>query len=202
MTTDPRFARSAESLGDAVLRLASERPVELISVTEIARLAGVTRATFYNHATSPESLLSRTLERDLDAIRTTFLGQVEARPEAVEEIWRRSELELISHIQRHEEVYRVGLAPAAGAHGSVLADLLAGRIEGGLKAYAHAAGAPSDGEDAVRLAMASAFVSQGTVGAIRAWLLSPAPRDPRFAVDAILSMIPRLWFTLAAATPA
>ncbi|WP_296665162.1 TetR/AcrR family transcriptional regulator [Demequina sp.] len=198
MTTDPRFARSSDSLAAAVLELASARPVETITVTEIARRAGVTRATFYNHATSPESLLAHTLEVELDAIRTDFLVEFDAEPHAIETIWRAAELDLIEHIERHAELYRIGLAPADGAHGSVLADVLAGHIEASLHTLAEASGAPREGEAGTRFAMAAAFVSQGTVGALRAWLQAPGPRDPQFAVDSILPLIPRMWFELAA----
>ncbi len=198
MADDPRFTRSARALADAVLELASDRPVELISVTEIARRAGVTRATFYNHATSPEALLAQTLEAELDTIRGHFVERASAGPEEVERIWRQVELEVVEHVLRHAAVYRVGLAPAAGAHGSVLADVLARHLEGGLLAYAAARSRGDAERDATRLAMAAAFVSQGTVGALRAWLLSPAPHDPQFAVDWIVAMVPELWFAFEA----
>ncbi|BDZ61675.1 hypothetical protein Lsed01_01866 [Demequina sediminis] len=197
MTNDPRFTRSADALAAAVLALAAERPIERISVTEIARHARVTRATFYNHATSPSMLLTRTLEAELDRIRSDFLEEVTADPGEVERIWRDSELSLVQHLLAHAAVYRCGLAPAEGAHGSVLAALLASHLEGGLLAYADASGMRAAGSDLVRLEMAAAFVSQGTVGALRAWLLSPEPHDPHFAVDTIVGFIPAMWFALA-----
>lgn len=199
MTTDPRFVRSADALRDAILALTAERPVERISVTEVARRAGVTRATFYNHATSPATLLTGTLEAELDAIQAGFLVRAEQDPQEVESIWRASELELIEHIERHGAVYRAGLAPVEGAHGSVLAHLLAGHIERGLSAYLEQSPAADDGATATRMAMAAAFVSLGTVGALRAWLESPEPHDPQFAADTILDLIPRLWFAVGQA---
>ncbi len=199
MAEDPRFTRSARALADAVLDLAAERPVELISVTEIARRAGVTRATFYNHANSPAALLAQTVEAELDEIRGHFMEGAGAHPEAVERVWRLAELEVVEHVLSHAEVYRVGLAPAAGAHGSVLADVLAHHLEEGLLAYASARSPGIADQDSTRLAMAAAFVSQGTVGALRAWLVAPGPHEAEFAVDWIVAMVPGLWSAFEAA---
>ncbi|WP_062519993.1 TetR/AcrR family transcriptional regulator [Demequina silvatica] len=199
MTTDPRFVRSADALAEAVLALASEAPIESVTVTEVARHARVTRATFYNHATSPAALLARVLERDLDTIRAEFLVRVAGDPADVEHIWRESELTLVDHVLRHEAVYRQGLGTGSDAHGSVLATLLAGHVEASLVAFAHDRGAPTEGPDATRLAMAAAFVGQGTAGAIRAWLATPGTHSAEDAVDVLLSLIPPLWFAVARA---
>ncbi|MDN4476697.1 TetR/AcrR family transcriptional regulator [Demequina sp. SYSU T00192] len=199
MTTDPRFARSADSLADAVLALAAERPIERVTVTEVARLAGVTRATFYNHATSPAALLAQVLERELDEIRADFLGQVAADPGGVEQIWRASELVLVGHVLAHQAVYRQGLTAADDPRGSVLATLVANHVEVSLGALARSHGMPEAGPEATRVAMAAAFVGQGTAGALRAWLNTPAPLDPDEAVDALLSLIPPMWFAVARA---
>lgn len=47
--SDPRFTRSRASLIAAVIDLVGERPVEAVSITEVAKEAGVTRPTFYQH---------------------------------------------------------------------------------------------------------------------------------------------------------
>ncbi|WP_062517823.1 TetR/AcrR family transcriptional regulator [Demequina gelatinilytica] len=199
MTIDPRFARSAEALADAVLTLAAERPIERVAVTEIARMAGVTRATFYNHATSPAALLTAVLVRDLDEIREEFFAGVDRDPQDIEGIWRASEMVLVEHVMSHADVYRRGLAHAAGEHGSVLTELLAGHVEASLLTFARDHGIAVDLGDGPRFAMAAAFVGQGTAGALRVWLDSPGPLDPQVAVDTILSLIPPLWFAVARA---
>ncbi|WP_062387079.1 TetR/AcrR family transcriptional regulator [Demequina iriomotensis] len=199
MTTDPRFARSADALAEAVLALAAERPIERVAVTEIARVAGVTRATFYNHATSPAALLTSVLVRDLDAIREEFFAGVDRAPQDIEDIWRAGELVLVQHVLAHAAVYRRGLAHADGEHGSALTELLAGHVEASLLRFARDHGVDVARGDGPRFAMAAAFVAQGTAGALRVWLDGPEPLDPQVAVDTILSMIPPLWFALARA---
>src|SRR5882757_5615558 len=64
--TDPRIVRTAQALEQAIVELASERPVSQITVAELADRAGVTRATFYNRCSSPLELLIQVLFADLE----------------------------------------------------------------------------------------------------------------------------------------
>lgn len=198
MSDDPRFVRSSEALRAAVLALAAERPVESLAVADIARAAGVTRATFYNHADSPEQLLARAVETGLDRVRREFLEAVTDTTDLMTS-WRASEHALISHVLTHEQVYRTGLTPTPEGHGTALASILSRHFEATLLAYAGGV-RPLDeltADDRTRLAMEAAFTSHGLVGALRAWLLSPEPRHAAFAVEAIIEATPRYWFTLA-----
>jgi AcrR family transcriptional regulator len=47
--TDPRVRRTHELLQEALIELAAERGFDAITVGDIARRAGVNRATFYRH---------------------------------------------------------------------------------------------------------------------------------------------------------
>ncbi len=197
MTVDPRFARSAAALETAVLQLAAERPIEDLSVSEIARAAHVSRATFYNHAESPEELLGRVLMAGLDKVRADFMS-VALEGDLVGE-WRRSEVALLTHVEEHQCVYRMALAPTKANRGTAMSAMLARHIEHSLLGFA-AATAPQRFEDPtekLRLEMEVAFTSHGLVGAIRAWLLSPEPRDRNAATDFIVEATPSYWFELA-----
>ena len=202
MTSDPRFLRSAEALRRAVLELAKERPVEAISVTEIAKAAGVTRATFYNHATSPQVLLTAALSTELDRIREEFLALVREHPERAREVWSGAGHVLLDHIEQHRDVYRTGLTASASETGSVLAALLSAHIEATLHVYLSLVGAPDthDGQEAARLGMRAAFLSHGMVGAYRAWLTAPTPVDRDEAVAVLFESTPAWWFSLVEPT--
>lgn len=197
MTTDPRFARSADALARAVLELAAEVPVEEISVTDLARRAGVTRATFYNHATGPEELLARVLGIELDQVREKFLAVVRANPDDLESVWYATGGLLMDHIDAHADVYRTGLARSDDGRGSVLAQLLAQHIEGTLEIYRDTVGFPEPKDEAERARnrIASAYLSHGVVGAYRAFLAGPEPRDRDLALDVIVHSTPSGWFT-------
>src|SRR5258708_5774020 len=55
--TDPRITRTGRALAQAIVELASQRPVSQITVADLAGRAGVTRATFYHHYSGPLELL-------------------------------------------------------------------------------------------------------------------------------------------------
>jgi AcrR family transcriptional regulator len=63
---DPRIIRTVQAFRRAIVELASKRPVSQITVAELAERAGVTRATFYNHFSSPVELLIQVLLADLE----------------------------------------------------------------------------------------------------------------------------------------
>ena len=48
-STDPRYDRTESDLLDAFKILAGQKALNKISVSEITKLTGVTRSTFYNH---------------------------------------------------------------------------------------------------------------------------------------------------------
>ncbi|MDN4479282.1 TetR/AcrR family transcriptional regulator [Demequina lignilytica] len=196
MTTDPRFARSADALARAVLELAAETPIEDIAVTDIARRAGVTRATFYNHANGPEELLARVLGAELDQVRQEFLDSVSSHLDDVEGAWRETAGLLMDHIDSHADVYRTGLSQTEAGRGSMLALLLANHIEGTLERYRQVIGAPEPKDDAerARARIAAAYLSHGVVGGYRAFLTGPEPRDRDLALDVIVGATPREWF--------
>ena len=54
---DLRFQRTRKSLWEALTTLMKKKGVEQISVTELSKLAGVNRATFYLHYRTPSDIL-------------------------------------------------------------------------------------------------------------------------------------------------
>ena len=55
---DPRYLRARDRLIEVLRELAAQRPAELLTVSEIAARAGVSRTTFYAHAQTPADLLA------------------------------------------------------------------------------------------------------------------------------------------------
>ena len=53
-----RIALTKKLLQEGLLRLLEKNTLDKISVTELCRESGINRATFYNHYTSPQDLLS------------------------------------------------------------------------------------------------------------------------------------------------
>lgn len=65
---DKRVARSRKTMVEAFEHLLTDKPYEDISVTDIARSAGVDRKTFYKHFGSIDGLLSYMLDQYIEDI--------------------------------------------------------------------------------------------------------------------------------------
>lgn len=198
---DPRTERTRAALRTAVLELAGERDVAGLTVADVTRRAGVHRATFYDHATSPADLLRETLEADLDAVRTTLLAAPGASddPAAVVE---RAAHDLVAHTARFAPVYRSALESGAPAPrlAEPLRSLVADHLTRTLVALARAhpdrrpatvdPAAPD--ADAELLAHAR-YAALGSLGALEVWLALPEPRDPDFFPRVVVGALPAWW---------
>lgn len=172
---DPRQLRSRTALHEAVLALASRRPLEEVSMTAVAAEAGVHRSTVYEHAGSVDELLRAALGAELDELRRGLpaagagLAEVDRAVTAV----TRGVLE---HVARHAGIYRAGLAEDGGDHG--LRAMLgrhfreSGRLLREVSGVDVEVEVPGQPHDLVADA-AARFIADGTVGVIAAWLDQP-----------------------------
>ncbi len=78
---DPRTERTTAALRTAVLELATEHDIDDVTVSQVASRAGINRATFYDHASSPAELLTGILRAELDTIRDEFFAAVGVTPD-------------------------------------------------------------------------------------------------------------------------
>ncbi|MCU1405837.1 MAG: hypothetical protein JWQ43_2140 [Glaciihabitans sp.] len=189
---DPRFRRSREALRTTIYELASAQSITEISVAELCRAAGVTRDTFYRHATSPMNLLSDLLREDIESITGEFqLHNPDAKPNRGFAV---SERALLGHVAAHAAVYRAAMQPHLIAP---LRDNLDNTIRAVLIEHltrypsVRPAGVAADDEQATRLL--ASYASSGTVGAIEAWLLN-GDLDIERGVQLILAASPEFWF--------
>jgi AcrR family transcriptional regulator len=197
---DARHRRSRAKLAAAVLRLATENPIETVSASDIAVAADVNRSTFYAHAASPLALLEGVLRDELDIIRAHHLDGVSrsGAADAVDAVTRA----VLANIESHAAIYERGLSLTRGGDGgeSSLRPMLAAHFEESTRMMlAQHSLFTSDEEEAadpLLAAMVGPFVANGSVGAIATWLAGPEPRDP----DAFLRSFARLlpaWFPVA-----
>lgn len=68
MSGDTRRPYDIDSLTDVALRVFAERGYDGASMDDVARAAGITKASIYHHINSKEALLERGLTRALDAL--------------------------------------------------------------------------------------------------------------------------------------
>lgn len=188
---DARQRRSRDRLHRAVLDLSADAPVAELSVTAVADAAGVHRSTFYEHAGSPGDLLRAALTAELDDLREQYLGDPDAGAEAVVAVTEA----VIRHVETYAAIYRRGLAPDAGP-GSLVTTLAEHFLISGRLLQQRGTGGAPDGpgiDPALASEAAASFVAFGTVGAIRAWLDSPPPRDPATFMTLDAALLPSWW---------
>ncbi|MFJ4107765.1 hypothetical protein [Oerskovia enterophila] len=163
--------RAELALRQAVVTVAGETPISLVSVTELCRVAAVTRDTFYRYASSPSELLARVLDDDLTAY-AALANRIPEGPPAGGTMMDLPSEELFSHIERFWPQYRRALVTGLP---SELRDVLIARIEQVLVTFAvsHPDAVPqelSDIERKTALSMMIRYAASGAVGAIEAWL--------------------------------
>ena len=191
-SVDVRQRRSQERLHAAVLRLAAERSVSELSVTELAVEAGVHRSTFYEHAASPADLLQAALVAELDVLRARLYDEAATD---VDRVVGEVTEDVLRHVERHAAVYRRGLGAGSGS-GSLHA-MLSGHFRESsrrllelarLQVGVQVPGVP----DEVVADLAVRFVADGTVGIIEGWLAQPEPRVEDF-MELYLRLLPAWW---------
>ncbi|KJL43582.1 TetR/AcrR family transcriptional regulator [Microbacterium trichothecenolyticum] len=186
---DPRKQRSRDRLYAAALRLAEDRPIASLTVTQLADAAGVHRSTFYEHAESPEALVEAALTAELDVLRDELMKDRSDAATAVATVTEG----VLHHILRHVDIYRRELADGGGALHAMLSRHFRGTTEtlldrGRVEIAVPVAGAtPASVSDA-----AARFLADGTVGIIDGWLRHPSPRVEDF-LRVYLALLPDWW---------
>jgi AcrR family transcriptional regulator len=187
---DPRITRTEQALTQAIMQLATQRPVSQITVAELAERAGVTRATFYNRYSSPLELLIQVLYADLER---GHRREDERRAEGAyppEQMLRLATAEVADHVERFRDVYRQALHdPADRGVYEALAHHFADY------ALAFIARCTHPDLPAANHRIIAQFLAHGFAGAINAWLAddSAAAVTKADLVEATVACAPAWW---------
>lgn len=147
---DPRTARTRETIMSAFRGLALEHRYGAIRVTDLIAVAGIGRATFYEHFRGKDDVLLAAMEPILQPMARAALGRpVEAHLRAT-----------LDHVWQQRFVGRILLASSAGEK---LQRHLAGMIATGL------------GDAAVPAAARAAAIAAAQIAMLRLWLGGSAP---------------------------
>ena len=185
--TDPRVVRTAQACEQAIVELASERSVSQITVAELAARAGVTRATFYNHYTSPLQLLVQVLLADLERAHGLEEDRRAEDRYSAPEMLRLATADVADHIERFKALYQRAVHDPAD--GAVYEALVRHFTEYGLAFIARCThpGLPDTNHQVM-----AQFVAHGFAGAIKAWL-SDDTLTKADLVDAAVACAPVWW---------
>jgi AcrR family transcriptional regulator len=185
---DARIVQTTKALHTAIVELASTTPVSSITVADVTRAAGINRATFYSHATSPGSLLTDVLTPELDAIRASDFEAREAGATAPGDITRKGMERVVDHIVKYRDVYRLALPDPldASTHRA-----LSAHFEESSRVHFEYYPA-GDLPDGLSKPLAAGFVAHGLVGVIENWLTGKRA-SRKTLVDNILLLLPTWW---------
>ncbi|MGF7233618.1 MAG: TetR/AcrR family transcriptional regulator [Frankia sp.] len=163
--TDPRITRTELAVTQALVELASRRPISQITVADLAARAGVTRATFYNRYSSPLELLIQLLHADLErGHRLEDARRTEGGYSAAQML-RLATSEVADHVERFKAVYQQALHDPADR--GVYEALVRHFTDYSL---AFIARCTHPDLPATNHQVIARFVAHGFAGAINAWL--------------------------------
>lgn len=174
---DPRVERTRALLQDALLRLARERPLDDISVADIADAATVNRTTFYQHYVDKETLLADAIDAqaarqgaDLAGMEGRLRDEQDPPPQL-----RR----YLEHVAGNADLYRRAL----GMHGSPIAMMrLRDRITALVLTGIELNGPGAD-RSLVPVEIAAASISGSIYGLLLAWLEREPLASPDVAAE-------------------
>lgn len=189
--TDPRITRTVEALQQAIVGLASGRPVSRITVAELTKRAGVTRATFYNRYGTVLDPLIEVLYADLNAGHQRE-GRHRAEGRTGAELLRISVAEVADHVERYGDLYRNALGDPADR--GVFTALVRHFNDYALAFLARGAGRGVPGFPESGQPVVAQFLAHGFAGAVKAWLSDPDVTRENL-VDAAVACAPAWWTT-------
>jgi len=159
---DPRVRRTRQALIDATWKLIENREGSDVSITEIAREAGVSRQALYQHYPDREALLADA------AVQRMFVAMNEPGGQTTEE---RAEA-LLSYLRANDSFYRPILAASASGFYQHLEDYMA--REGADVLSSPQLNAQVRPQEAGGTEVLARFMAGGTIAFIRHWLAQPA----------------------------
>jgi AcrR family transcriptional regulator len=171
----------------AIVELASERPISQVTIADLADRAGVTRATFYNHYTSPLELLIQILLADLERVHRLEDERRTEGGRSAAQILRLSIADVADHIERFKPVYLQAVHdPADGGVYEALVRHFTDYAVAFIAQCTHP-NLPDADHD-----LMAQFVAHGFAGAIKAWLSDSSVAEADL-VGAALACAPVWW---------
>lgn len=151
-----------------MLGLAAERELSTLTMSEVAKRAGVNRATLYQHYPDVEALVTDAMEGAVSQVaRAAALCPLEApRDSAPQPL-----VDLFTHVAEHGVLYRRTLSAQGSARfSSRIHDSIAGELRARFER-----GARPGGFDDVPADLHAAYLAGALTGVITSWITADAP---------------------------
>jgi AcrR family transcriptional regulator len=184
-STDPRAIRTREKLIGAFHEAIRESDPREMSVSGLARAAGVNRTSFYEHFSSPEDLAIHALSDLFDVVINADIALRSGHSVSGAEASRRALHEIVSFVAAQRASYARLLGPGAAPR---LAHAVAEAFtERTVQALAPMEVRPPEADPRIT----ARFLAGGVLGVIGAWLTEPEPTtSPDQLVEALVQCLP------------
>ena len=183
--TDPRAVRTREKLVAAFHEAVRDRDPGGMSVSALARAAGVNRTSFYEHFASPEELAIHALGDLFDVVRNADIVMRSQHSVPAAEASRRALREIVGFVHERRETYVRLLGP--GAAPALVQAVTEAFTERTVQALEQMDARPAGADPQVT----ARFLAGGVLGVIGAWLADqPAQWPPDRLVEALIWCLP------------
>ena len=172
-----RIALTRRLLQEGLLRLLAHEKLEDISVTALCREAGINRATFYNHYTSPAALLE---EMELSLV--SKLQEINSHAETLDDVLNQTELSCIM-LKENTELFQTLVCYHADRDIEQLVKDIAKHYK------EHRLGASHSVLDDDTAHLVSAYLYSGCYHLLREWLVRDIDKTPREIAELLVSIV-------------
>lgn len=183
--TDPRAVRTRERLVGAFHQAIRESDLREMSVSALARAAGVNRTSFYEHFSSPEDLAIHALSELFDVVSNADIVMRAEHAVSGTEASRRALYEIVSFVAARRASYARLLGP--GAAPRLVHAVAEAFTERTVQALEPMDVRPPQADPRIT----AQFLAGGVLGVIGAWLAGPdSPLSADQLVDALIQCLP------------
>ncbi|HET8706139.1 MAG TPA: TetR/AcrR family transcriptional regulator [Pseudomonadales bacterium] len=159
--SDPRRIRSRKLLHEALLQLLKKRAYKDLSVAEVASAAGVTRATFYAHASSVDDMIKNIVREWMAEFEEKLTDEVFENAER-----RQLQLgELVEGMVKHGDDLELIVRQGGGAFAF---EVIESAVSSWYRRWLRAS--PLGSIDSLIVSYLPAFQVSAAVGVLRAWV--------------------------------
>jgi AcrR family transcriptional regulator len=183
--TDPRAIRTREKLIGAFHEAIRDSDPRDMSVSALARAAGVNRTSFYEHFASPEDLAIHALSELFDVVSNADIVMRAQHAVTGAEASRRALHEIVSFVAAERDSYARVLGP--GAAPRLLHAVAKAFTERTVQALEPMDVRPPEADPRIT----AQFLAGGVLGVVGAWLAGPEPvMSADQLVDALIQCLP------------
>jgi AcrR family transcriptional regulator len=183
-STDPRAVRTREKLVDAFHQAIQESDPRQMSVSALARAAGVNRTSFYEHFASPEDLAIHALSELFDVVSNTDIALRSGHSVSGAEASRRALRQIVSFVGERRGPYARLLGP--GTAPQLVRAVAETFTERTVLALEPMDVRPPEADPRVT----AQFLAGGVLAVVGAWLADPSPAPADQVVEALIQCLP------------